>query len=76
MKTYYKQLNESGEPITLFSYDFEPIINDPLMVRITEEEFITIKTEWEIKFAENANKVINETALKAQAYDIIMGEAQ
>lgn len=76
MKEYYKQLNENGEVVMLFIYDFGASINDPLVVQITVEEYETIKTEWEAIFAENANKIINETALKAQAYDIIMGEAQ
>jgi hypothetical protein len=76
MKDYYKYLNENGEIIMLFTYDFEPIINNPSMIQITEEEYMAIKNDWETVIAENANKVINETALKAQAYDIIMGEAQ
>lgn len=41
----YKQLDENGEVIALFVYYFEPVLNDPYMVEITEEEYARIKAE-------------------------------
>jgi hypothetical protein len=58
MKEYYKQLDENGEVIMLFTYDYKATINDPLVVQITAEEYETIKSEW-------AARAANETALKA-----------
>lgn len=80
MKKYYKQLNENGEFVMLLTYDFEPEITDPLIVEITEEEFLSLKAECDerVKADAEANKEaakekMSEIALKAKAYDIITG---
>lgn len=80
MKKYYKQLNENGEFVMLLTYDFEPTISDPLIVEITEEEYITLKAECDTKvkaaaeaYKEAAKIKMSEIALKAKAYDIITG---
>lgn len=80
MKKYYKQLNENGEFVMLLTYDFEPEITDPLIVEITEEEYITLKAECDAKvkaeeeaYKESAKVKMSETTLKAKAYDIITG---
>lgn len=80
MKKYYKQLNENGEFVMLLTYDFEPEITDPLIVEISEEEYLSLKAECDerVKAAEEAYKEsakmkMSEIALKAKAYDIITG---
>lgn len=70
MKKYYKQLDENGEIVFLLTYDFEPTIDDPLCVEITEEEYTAIIAEMR---ANTPEREPSETALKAQAYDIITG---
>lgn len=77
MKKYYKQLNENGDVIMLLVYDFTPTsLNLDFIIEITEEEYTELLEEI-IKTSEaNLKEIANETALKAQAYDIIMGEAQ
>lgn len=59
MKEYYKQLNENGEIITLWTYDLGATIDDPLMIQITEEEYTTIKDEWEAKMAQTISQKVN-----------------
>lgn len=80
---YYKQLNENSEVVMLLTYDFEPIIADPLIVEITAEEYETIsaelrekaKAEAEAEKAERRAKA-REKALKAKAYDIVTGVSE
>lgn len=80
---YYKQLNENSEIDTLFTYDFEPSITDPLMVEITAEEYEIISSEWreaarlksEAEKAKREEKT-KEKTLKAKAYDIITGVSE
>lgn len=83
MKKYYKQLNENGEFVMLLTYDFEPVINDPLVVEITEEEYLSLKSECDERvkanaeaYKETAKVKMSETTLKAKAYDIITGVAE
>lgn len=80
---YYKQLNENGEFVMLLTYDFEPEITDPLIVEISEEEYLSLKAECDERVKANAEaykeaaKVkMSEIALKAKAYDIITGVAE
>ena len=78
---YYKQLDEIGEIITLFTYDFEPNIINPHIVEIAAEEYKVIidrqkrlaHEQAEIKKAAQREKT-RDLALKAKAYDIIVGE--
>lgn len=83
MKKHYKQLNENGEFVMLLTYDFEPEINDPLVVEITEEEYLSLKAECDERvkaaeetYKETAKVKMSETTLKAKAYDIITGVAE
>lgn len=83
MKKYYKQLNENGEFVMLLTYDFEPEINDSLIVEISEEEYLSLKAECDEKvkaaaeaYKEAAKVKMSEIALKAKAYDIITGVAE
>ncbi len=83
MKKYYKQLNENGEFVMLLTYDFEPTISDPLIVEITEEEYLALKAECDEKvraeaeaYKESSRVKMSETVLKAKAYDIITGVAE
>lgn len=80
MKKYYKQLNENGEFVMLLTYDFEPEITDPLIVEISEEEYLSLKAECDERvqanaeaYKESAKMKMSEIALKAKAYDIITG---
>ena len=59
MKEYYKQLNENGEIITLWTYDLGATIDDPLVIQITKEEYTTIKDEWEAKMAQTISPKVN-----------------
>ena len=45
MTKYYKQLNENGELVLLLTYDFEPVITDPLIVEIGAEEYEQLLAE-------------------------------
>jgi hypothetical protein len=78
MKKYYKQLNENGDIFMLLTYDFIPTNLDPnlILVEITKEEYAELFEEITEASEANLKEIANETALKAQAYDIIMGEAQ
>ena len=78
MKKYYKQLNENGDIFMLLTYDFIPTNLDPnlILVEITEEEYAELFEEITKVSETNLGEIANEIALKAQAYDIIMGEAQ
>lgn len=59
MKEYYKQLNENGEIITLWTYDLGATIDDPLVIQITKEEYTAIKDEWEAKMAQTISQKVN-----------------
>lgn len=83
MTKYYKQLKENGEFVMLLTYDFEPEITDPLIVEITEEEYLALKAECDEKVKaaaeayKEATKVkMSEIELKAKAYDIITGVSE
>lgn len=39
MTYYYKQIDETGEVVALFTYDFAPVITNPLVVEIDREEY-------------------------------------
>lgn len=107
MKKYYKQLNDNGEVVAFLTYDYDPVITDPLIIEVTEEEYVTVRAElrektklvnqlyrnkitiddvpeeWRDDIQQKVDDLIatrgeytptvNETALKAQAYDIITG---
>lgn len=45
MTSYYKRLNETGEVVMLLTYDFEPVLNDPLIIEITKAEYDEILAE-------------------------------
>lgn len=83
MTKYFKQINENGEFVMLLTYDFEPSITDPLIVEISEEEYIELKAECDEKvkataeaYKEAAKVKKSEIELKAKAYDIITGVSE
>lgn len=45
MTKYYKQLDESGEVVLLLTYDFDPIITNPLIMEISKEEYEQLLAE-------------------------------
>lgn len=45
MITYYKQLNKNNKTVMLLTYDFTPNILDPLVIKITAEEYNSIREE-------------------------------
>lgn len=80
---YYKQLNESGEVVTLLTYDFEPNITDPLTVEITTEEHASIAAELRANAKHEPSTEtlelrarMKEKTLKAKAYDIVTGVSE
>lgn len=70
MTKYYKHIDENGEIVMLLTYDFTPIIKNPLIVEITKEEYDTLYAEM---IANTPEVEPSEMELKAQAYDIITG---
>lgn len=78
---YYKQLNEIGEIIALFTYDFEPKITNTNIVEIMFEEYQAIinqrkqlaREQAEIKKIEQHTR-IRDLILKAKAYDVLVGK--
>lgn len=45
MTKYFKQPSETGEVKMLLTYEFEPTITDPLIVKITKEEYDELLAE-------------------------------
>lgn len=68
---YYKKIADDGSLCYLFTYDFQPIITDSLMVEITEEEYNILLAEIE---AENQPEEpdIDEIS-DTEALNIILG---
>lgn len=73
MTKYYKQIRENGEIEMLLTYDFTPVITDPLIVEITKEEYDALYAEMMANMPEAEP---SEMELKARAYDIITGVAE
>lgn len=73
MTKYYKQLNENGEVVMLLTYDFIPVITNPLIEEITKEEYDAVYAELIVNQPEPEP---SELELKAQAYDIITGVSE
>lgn len=69
MVKYYKQLGESGELITLLSYDFEPTITNPLIVEITKEEYDELLAE----IAADPDPEPTDEISDSEALNIILG---
>lgn len=66
---YYKQLNESGEVVTLFTYGFAPKITNPLIVEINKEEYDALLEEIKAK----AEAELGDEISDAEALNIILG---
>lgn len=47
MTKFFKELNESGDVVSLLTYDFTPVLTDPLIVEITEDEYNEISAAWD-----------------------------
>ena len=77
MTTYYKQVNEYGEPVLLLTYGFTPNITNSRIVEITPEEYATLSAELQAKVEAEEERAEVETMTeqeqKAAAYDILMG---
>lgn len=71
MKSYFKQLNDSGEIILLLTYSFRPNITNPLVVEITKEEYETLSAEMQKRgeISESEEDEITDT----EALNIITG---
>ena len=70
MTTCYKQLNEMGEITLLLTYNFTPKITDPLVVKITKEEYEQISAE--LASEEETENSSDEISAE-EALDIILG---
>lgn len=72
MKTlYFKRLNMSGEIESLMTYDYVPIITDPLIVEITEDEYNALLAEIQAADAPDPDEISD-----AEALDIILGVSE
>ena len=71
MKSYFKQLNDSGEITLLLTYSFRPNITNPLVIEITKEEYETLFAEMQKhgEISESEEDEITDT----EALNIIMG---
>lgn len=58
MIKYYKQINESGDVVMLLTYDFDPIITNPLIIEITKEEYEALLAE----IVEKNEEIISDEA--------------
>ena len=70
MTTYYKQLNENGEPVLLLTYGFTPNIDNPLLVKITEDEYNTLLAE--IEAANQLEEIYQDEISDEEALNIIV----
>ncbi|MBQ6804562.1 MAG: hypothetical protein IJP04_07900 [Clostridia bacterium] len=71
MKSYFKQLNDSGEITLLLTYSFRPNITNPLVIEITKEEYETLFAEMQKhgEISESEEDEITDT----EALNIITG---
>lgn len=71
MKSYFKQLNSSGEITLLLTYSFRPNITNPLVIEITKEEYETLFAEMQKhgEISESEEDEITDT----EALNIIVG---
>ena len=71
MKSYFKQLNDSGEITLLLTYSFRPNITNPLVIEITKEEYETLFAEMQKhgEISESEEDEITDT----EALQIITG---
>jgi len=71
MKSYFKQLNDSGEITLLLTYSFRPNITNPLVIEITKEEYETLLAEMQKhgEISESEEDEITDT----EALNIITG---
>ena len=43
--SFFKQIDENGNVICLFEYDYQAIIDDPFIIEITQEEYNALMAE-------------------------------
>lgn len=63
---YFKQLDNNGELSMLLTYSMDPVITNPLVTEISEDEYSTLKAEIEAQLeAENPTEETGEPATEA-----------
>lgn len=70
---YYKQMSTGGEIVSLLTYDYRPNITDPLIIKITEEEYAILLAEIEAANRSEEPETSEDEISAEEALDIILG---